>query len=144
MTDMITSRRSFMCKSVGLISGILLANPNELKAAKQKTRDLLGQLEVEVLRSSRPKRNPSMTCHASEKGTILYLKRNGEEIPLYMMNPTGYLIWKACDGSRTFKEISRLILKKYRIPEQKAQLDTLLFLSLLKKSKAITVTNHGV
>jgi hypothetical protein len=144
MVDMMTSRRSFVCRFMGLASGILLANPKELRAAKQKTKDLLGQLEIDILRRSRPKRNPSMTCRASEKGTTLYLKSSGEEIPMYRMNPTGYLIWKACDGTRSFKEISRLILERYRVPEQKAQLDALLFLSLLKKSNAITVTNHGV
>ncbi len=143
MVDMMTSRRSFVYRFMGLVSGILLANPKELRAAKQETKNLLGQLEMDILRRSRPKRNPSMTCRTSEKGTTLYLKRNGEEIPIYMMNPTGYLIWKACDGNRSFKEISRLILKEYRVPEKKAQMDALSFLSLLKKSKAITVTNHG-
>lgn len=144
MADIIPSRRSFVCKFTGLITGILLANPKELRAARQETRDLLGQLEMEILRRSRPKRNPLMMCRASEEGTTLYLKRNGEEIPIYMMNPTGYMIWKACDGSRSFKEISQFILERYRVSEQKAQSDALLFLSLLKKTKAITVTNHGV
>lgn len=144
MADIMTSRRSFVCRVMGLIPGILLANPKELRAAKQETRDLLGQLEIDILRMSRPKKNPSMTCRASEKGTTLYLKKDGEEIPIYMMNSTGYMIWKACDGSRSFKEISQLILERYRVSEQKAQLDALLFLSHLKKSKAITITNHGV
>ena len=143
MADTMTSRRSFVCKLMGLIPGFLLANPKELRAAKQETKDLLGQLETEILRRSRPKRNPSMMCRASEKGTTLYLKRNGGEIPIYMMNSTGHMIWKACDGSRSFKEISQLILGKYRVSEQRAQIDTLCFLSLLKKSNAITVTNHG-
>ena len=129
---------------MGLISGILLANPKELRAAKQETRDLLGQLEMDILRRSRPLRNPSMMCRESEKGTTLYVKKNGEETPMYMMNPTGHLIWKACDGSRSFKEISRLIIESFRVSEQKAELDALLFLSLLKQSKAITVTNYGV
>jgi len=105
---------------------------------------LLGQLELEILRLSRPKRNPLMMCRASGEGTTLYLKRNGEEIPIYMMNPTGYMIWKACDGGRSLKEISRLILERYRVSEHKAQLDTISFLALLKEAEAITVTNHGV
>lgn len=133
-----------MCKFMGLIPGILLANPKELRAAKQETRNLLGQLELEVLRTSRPKRNPLMMCRVSRERTTLYLKRNGEEIPTYMMNPTGYMIWKACDGSRSLKEISQLILERYRVSEHKAQLDTISFLALLKKAEAITVTNHGV
>ncbi len=133
-----------MCKSVGLISGILLSNPKELRAAKQETRNLLGQLEMEVLKGSKPKRNPLVMCRSSEKGTTLYLKRNGEEIPLCMINSTGYLIWKACDGSRSFKEISRLIFERYRVSKQKAQSDALLFLSLLKKTDAITIMNHGI
>ena len=144
VADMVTSRRSFMCTFMGLIPGVLLANPKELRAAKQETRDLLGQLEMDILTRSRPKRNPSMTCRASDKGTTLYMKRNGEETPIYMMNSTGHMIWKACDGSRTFREISQLILERYRVSKQKAQLDALLFLSQLKKCEAITVTNHGV
>ena len=85
-----------------------------------------------------------MMCRESKEGTTLYLKEEGEEIPIYMMNPTGYMIWKACDGSRSPKEISKLILERYRVSEQKTQLDTLFFLSLLKKAEAIAVTNHGV
>ena len=133
-----------MCKVMGLISGIWLAHPKELKAAKQETRDLLGQLEMEILRRSNPRRNPSMTCRTSSKGTTLYVKENGEETPLHMMNSTGYMIWEACDGSRSFREISRLIFERYKVSEQQAQLDALLFLSLLKKSNAITVTHHGI
>jgi hypothetical protein len=142
--DMVTSRRSFMCKLMGLIPGILLASPKELRAAKQETRDLLGQLEMEILRTSRPKRNPSMICRASEKAATLYLKGNGEEIPICMMNPTGYMIWKACDGNRSPKQISKLIFERYRVSEHKTQLDTLLFLALLKKAEAIALPNHGV
>ena len=126
-----------MCKFLGLIPGILLASPKELKAAKQETKDLLGQLEMEILRISKPKRNPLMMCRASEKGSTLYLKSNGEEIPIYMMNPTGYMIWKACDGRRSFKEISQLIHERYRVSKQEAQSDALFFLSLLKKTEAI-------
>ncbi len=128
-----------MCKLMGLISGILLANPKELKAAKQETRDLLEQLEMDILRKSKPIKNPSMMCRASEKGITLYVKKNGEETPMYLVNSTGYTIWKACDGSRSFKEISRLISERYRISEQKAQLDAVFFLSQLKKSNAIIV-----
>jgi hypothetical protein len=144
MADMVASRRSFVCKFMGLISGIMLANPKDFRAAKQETRDLLGQIEMDILRRSRPQKNPSVMCRTSEMGATLCMKRGGEEIPIYRMNPTGHMIWKACDGSRSFKEISQLILERYRVSEQKAQLDTLLFLSLLKKSNAITVTNHGV
>jgi hypothetical protein len=144
MADIVTSRRSFVCKFMGLISGILLVNPKELRAAKQEARDLLEQLEMDILRRSRPKRNPLVICRTSEKGTTLYLKTNGEEIPIYMMNPTGHVIWKACDGSRSFEEISQLIRIRYRVPEKRARLDALLFLSLLKKSEAITLATHGV
>ena len=144
MVDIITSRRSFVCKLMGLIPGFLLVNSKELRAAKQETKDFIGQLEMEILRISRPKRNPLMMCRASKEGTTLYLKEEGEEIPIYMMNPTGYMIWKACDGSRSFKEISQLIHERYRVSKQEAQSDALLFLSLLKKTEAITVTNHGV
>jgi hypothetical protein len=139
MVDIISSRRSFVCKVMGLISGILLANPKELKAAKHETRNLLGQLEMENLRMSKPRRNPSMMCRASEKGIMLYVNMNGEETPMHLMNSTGYMIWKACDGSHSFEEISQLIRKRYRVSEQKAQSDAILFLSQLKMSKAITV-----
>ena len=89
MADMMTSRRSFVCRFMGLITGILLANPGDLRAARQESRYLLGQLEMEIMRRSRPKRNPSMTCRASEEGVTLYLMRDGKEIPVYMMNSTG-------------------------------------------------------
>ncbi len=124
---------------MGLISGILLANSKELSAARQERRDLLGQLEMEILRMSRPRRNPSIMCRRAGEETMLYREEKGKEIPICRMNPTGLMIWEACDGRRSLSDISRLIIEQYQVTPYQAQLDTFSFLALLKKTGAITL-----
>ena len=139
MGDIVRSRRSFIHRLMGLVPVILLARPKELRAAKQETKDLLRQLELEILKSSRPKRNPAIMCRTSGDETTLYRERGGKRGPICSMNPTGNMIWEACDGSRHLKEISRLILERYQVAENQARLDTLVFLVGLKEIGAITV-----
>lgn len=137
--ETVKSRRHFMCRLVGLASAAMLAGPKELRAARQETKNVLGQLECDALKSSRPRRNPSIMCRRAGEETILYREENGKEIPIYRMNPTGLMIWKACDGRRSLSDISRLIIEQYQVTPYQAQLDTFTFLALLKKTEAVTV-----
>jgi hypothetical protein len=139
MAGMVKSRRHFMCRLVGLASGAMLAGPKELRAARQETKNVLGQLELEALKSSRPRKNSSIMCRRAGEETTLYREEKGEEIPIYRMNPTGLMIWEACDGRRSLNDISRLIIKQYRVTSYQARLDTFSFLALLKKTGAITL-----
>ena len=139
MVNIANSRRSFIHKCMGLIPGILVVSPNQVRAARDEAKDLMRQIELEILRSSRPKRNPSIMCRTSGEETTLYRERGGETSPVCSMNPIGNMIWEACDGSRQLKEISRLVFERYQVAEHQAHLDTLVFLALLKKIGAITV-----
>ena len=139
MMEMIKSRRHFICRLFGLASGAMLAGPRELRAARQETKNVLGQLELEALKCSRPRKNPSIICRRAGDETTLYRKERGEEIPIYRMNSTGLMIWEACDGRRSLSDISRLIVEQYRVTEYQAELDAFAFLALLKKTGAVTV-----
>ncbi len=139
MAEMVKSRRHFVCRLIGLASGAMLAGPKELRAAKEETKNMLGQLELEALKSSRPRRNPSIMCHRAGEEMTLYREKRGKEIPIYRMNPTGRMIWEACDGRRSLSDISGLIAEQYRVTEYQAKLDAFAFLALLKKTGAITL-----
>ena len=139
MMETVKSRRHFMCRLVGLASGVVLAGPKELRAARQETKNVLGQLELDALKSSRPRKNPSIMCRREGEETTLYREERGEEIPIYRMNLTGRMIWEACNGRRSLSDISRLIIEQYQVTPYQAQLDTFAFLALLKKTGAVWV-----
>jgi hypothetical protein len=139
MMETVKSRRHFMCSLVGLASSAVLASPKELRAARQEAKDVLGQLELDALKSSRPRKNPSIMCRRAGEKTTLYRKEKGEEIPIYCVNPTGRMIWEACDGRRSLSDISELITDHYQVTEYQARLDAFVFLVLLKKTGAVTL-----
>lgn len=139
MMEMVESRRHFVCRLAGLASCAILAGAKELRAARQETKNVLGQLELDALKSSRPRKNPSIMCRRSGEETTLYREENGKEIPIYRVNPTGRMIWEACDGRRSLSDISRLIIEQYQVTEYQARLDAFVFLAFLKKTGAVTV-----
>ena len=138
MQDNFASRRRFISTFGGILSGMLLAGPKPLKAAaKPEIRDLLSQLELETIRSTRPKRDPSVICRTSGERFALYREKRGKRFFLSHMNPAGKMIWDACDGRYSPKEISQLIHKRYLVSQYRAWIDTFSFLSNLKRLGAI-------
>ena len=128
-----------MCSLVWLASGAVLAGPKELRAERQETKNLLEQLELDALKSSKPRRNPLIMCRGSGDKMMLFRDKGDKEIPLYRLNQTGKMIWEACDGTRCLEDISGLITDQYQVTEYQAQLDTFTFLALLKKTGAVTL-----
>ena len=138
MQDFFTSKRRFITTFGGILSGIILAGPKQLKAAaKPEIKNLLSQLELQAIRSTRPRRNPSVICRTSGEKVALYRERRGEKIFLKNMNQTGKMIWDACDGRNSLKEISQLIHERYLVSRHRAWIDTFSFLASLKRIGAI-------
>ncbi len=138
MENIFASRRGFISTLAGFLSGIILAGPKQLKAAaKPEIRDLLSQLELQTIRSTRPKRDPSVICQTSGERVALYREKRGEKIFLKSMNRAGKMIWDACDGRNSPKEISQLIHEQYIVSRHRAWIDTFSFLANLKRIGAI-------
>lgn len=79
MQDIFASRRGFISTFGGILSGIILAGPKQLKAAaKPEIRDLLSQLELQTIRSTRPQRDPSVICRTSGERVALYREKRME------------------------------------------------------------------
>jgi hypothetical protein len=122
---------------MGLVPGALLWNPGKARAAKDGARNLMRRLELDVLKSSRPKKSPSITQRTEGSETSLYQTKGGKKSLLCTMNPTGKTIWEACNGRRTYREITGLIRKRYQVTPDRAETDILTFLELLKDMGAI-------
>jgi coenzyme PQQ synthesis protein D (PqqD) len=135
--DMVSSRRGFIGTFLGLLPGIMLLNPGRLQAAKPGIQNLLGQMELERLISSKPERDPSVLCQNSVDTNTLCRLKDGETEPVCSMNTVGKMIWEACDGKKRPKEISKMIHDRYPVSKGRAWTDTLFFLSRLKKIGAI-------
>lgn len=133
----VASRRGFIATFLGLLPGIVIANPRRLQAAKPEIRDLLCQMELEMLISSRPERDPSVICQTFGGVSTLFRKKRGKTEPVCGMNPMGKKIWEACDGKKSPEEISRMIYEEYIVSKDKAWTDTIFFLARLKKNGVI-------
>ncbi len=133
----ISSRRGFIGTFLGLLPGIVLASPGRLKAARPEIRDLLSQMDLEALISSRPQKDASVTFKTSGDKSTLYREKRGEMGPVCSLNAMAKIIWDACDGSKSPKDISETLHNRYLVSRHRAWTDTLFFLSRLKKIGAI-------
>jgi hypothetical protein len=126
---LISSRRGFICTLSGILSGILFAGPTRLQAKKIQIKELLRDMDFEILERSMPARNPSIICNDSAgDGKIKYICG---------MNPVGMTIWEECNGRNTPRDISRLLHNKYRVSPNNAYVDCLVFLTRLQQIGAI-------
>ena len=131
--NMVASRRGFIATFFGLLPGIVLANPRRLQAAKPEIRKLLCQMDLDMLISSRPARDPSVICRTFGDRNTLFRKKGDKTDPVCGMNQMGKKIWEACDGRNSPEEITGMINKEYTVSKDKAWTDTLFFLVRLKK-----------
>ena len=137
MANISLARRGFIATIVGLMPGVVLPSPKRLQAAKPEIKDLMRQMELQALQSSKPDRNPSMICRTLGEKTILYREKGGKREPLCGVNLMGKTIWEACDGKNSPKEISRMIHERHLVSKHRAWVDTLSFLWRLKEIGAI-------
>jgi len=139
MADIATSRRAFISAVMAIIPGVFIGSPRELRAAKQRSKELVTRLESEILESSKPRRETSISCVIKGDKRILYRKRGDKSIPLCGMNFTGKIIWDSCDGKNNLKDICGLVLERCQVTELRARRDIIVFLAGLKKLGAITL-----
>jgi hypothetical protein len=137
MADIANSRRSFIFVVMTIIQGFLFARPKEIRAAKQGAKDLVGQLEMEGLASSRPQKEWLISSSMMGEQTILYRENETQKIPVCSMNQTGKMILDLCDGNHSPKDICRLIVQRCQVSETRAERDVLYFLTELRKIGAI-------
>jgi hypothetical protein len=135
---LISSRRGFICTLSGILSGILFAGPTRLQAKKIQIKELLRDMDFEILERSMPARNPSIICNDSAGDKIsLFRKEDGKIKYICGMNPVGMTIWEECNGRNTPRDISRLLHNKYRVSPNNAYVDCLVFLTRLQQIGAI-------
>ena len=133
MKDNTASRRNFIFLLMSMIQGVLVLRPKALNTAKQNGKDLISRLETELLESSRPKREMSISTATVGDKTALYREMGDIKIPIGSMNHTGNTIWKLCDGNNGFKDICGFIVERCQITETRARRDILAFLAQLKR-----------
>jgi hypothetical protein len=139
--NLISGRRGFICTLSGILSGILFAAPSRLQAKKTEIKELLRDMDFEILESSKPEKNPSIICNDSPSGKIsLFRKEDGKIKYICAMNPVGMTIWEECNGSNTPRDISKLLHDKYRVSPNSAHVDCLVFLMRLRQVGAIRIT----
>jgi len=133
----LANRRGFVCAMSGMLSGLVFASPTRLLAKKAKIKNLLINLEAEILEKSRPTRHPSITCDTCGDTASLYMETKGEARPMCSMNQVGKTIWEACDGKNSPRDISILVHNRYQVSSHEAYVDCLAFLARLKAMGAI-------
>jgi len=139
MKDITASRRGFISAVMTIVPGAFTIKLGDLRAAKQRGKELLGRLEMEILESSMPKREMLISSDTVGDKTTIYRETGDKKIPVCSMNNTGKIIWEACDGTHSFQDICRLIIDRCQVTETCVRRDILAFLSGLKKIGAITL-----
>ena len=137
--DTIKSRRRFLATFIGSVPGIVFWRPGKSRSISKGAKDFIRKVELDQLKSSRPKRNPQIIRRTSGDETSLYRIVDGKEDLLCRMNLTGKKIWESCDGHHTYKEISETLQEHYQVRMPRARTDTLVFLELLKDIGAVTL-----
>lgn len=77
---------------------------------------------------------PGVVGRVVDDEAILVLPEKGE---VKVLNEVGARIWELADGSRSVREIAKLICKEYEVKQELAEADTLDFLQELEIRGAI-------
>jgi hypothetical protein len=139
MKDISVSRRSFISALMTVAPGISLVSLGDLRPAKQRDKELLGRLEMEILESSTPRRGMLISSNTTGDKTTIYRETTDKKIPVCSMNNTGKMVWELCDGNHNLKEICGIIVERCQVTETCANRDILAFLSEMKRIGAITL-----
>ncbi|HJX34576.1 MAG TPA: PqqD family protein [Desulfatiglandales bacterium] len=139
MKDIIASRRGFISAVMTIVPGVFIVKLGDLRAVKQRGKELLSRLEIEILESSMPKRGMLISSDTAGDKTTIYRETTDKRIPVCSMNNTGKMIWELCDGNHSLKEICGIIVERCQVTEINASRDILAFLAGLKKIEAITL-----
>jgi hypothetical protein len=137
MFQLFSSRRAFLSGIAALAPVVFLGHPRLSHAARADLKSLVSQLELESLKSGRPRRSQAFRCSQSGEGVLLWTESEGEKRPACVLNRTGEFIWRACDGCHTVDEISQGVHEKFLVSRHRARADVLGFLWSLKVRGAV-------
>jgi len=134
--DNVNRRRRKILYLTGLLPGLLLGLPKQLKAGEQQIRPFLHQLEMERMEKLKPEKHPYVTCKNELGGkTVLYKYRKTD--PLFAMNRTCKTIWDDCNGENTMKDIATNLSQKYEVTIDQSYLDVFIVLRDLQSRGAV-------
>ena len=134
--DTVNRRRRNILALAGLLPGVLLGTPKQLQAGKQKLKPFLNKLELENSIRLKPVRLLTATCNDEENGmSVFYMP--GKQAPLFGLNRTGKIVWDACNGENTLKDIASLLSQKYEVTSKQACLDVFVALRDLRSKGAV-------
>jgi Coenzyme PQQ synthesis protein D (PqqD) len=139
MKDISVSRRSFISAVMTIVPGISIVELGDLRSAKQRGKELLNRLEMEILESSMPKRGMLISSGTTGGKTTIYRETTDKKMSVCSMNNTGKMVWELCDGNHSLKEICGILVKRCQVTETCASRDILAFLSEMKRIGAITL-----
>ena len=134
---LLTDRRRFISLLSGIFSGLLLTKPGGVQATKSEIKQLLKNIETDLLARSRPSKHPSVTWEHYGDGIHLYKKRHVKTRPFCALNQVGKTIWEYCNGRNTPWEISKLIHQEYIVSHQQAYVECLSFIAELNTKGAV-------
>lgn len=132
-----SSRRAFLAGLAAVMPAICFGRPGTSHAARADVNSLMSQLELEEMKSGRPKRTSAFQCSGSKGKTLLWTQTDGRRRPVCALNETGRFIWEACDGNHTVDEISEEVHERFLVSYPQARTDVLSFLYSLKMRGAV-------
>ena len=128
-------RRWFIGLITSTSTGLLLYRPGWVNASKSSLKTVLGHIEVDVLRKSKPRKLAEMATRRSGEAVTFFKKESAR--PLFEVNRTGKTIWEGCDGKNTPLDIAKIVSRTYQVDGHQAYVDCLFFLSVLNAKGAI-------
>jgi len=132
-------RRGFILSLAGAFSGVLLSGGRSLHAGFPQIKGMVQNLERDLIENALPVRDPSVLCRSEKDQVELYRESPEKTASICKLNQVGKVVWDACNGKNTPRDISRLIQEKYAVSHAEAYEDCILFISDLKDVGVVRV-----
>lgn len=134
-----SQRRHFIFTVTGILGSLLIPGKGNCVHLKGSLRDFVGEIELANLQKARPAKDPGITAQPRGDTLRLYKSEKGQRRILCDLNKSGALIWQACNGQRTPREIAARLQEAYQVSDRQAYVDCLCFLTELKSKGALTL-----
>jgi hypothetical protein len=86
--------------------------------------------------NSHPTPHPQVAARVVDGSAVIVLADTGE---VTVLNPVGTRVWELCDGSRSAREIARMITAEFEVTPEQALQDVENFLGELVQAQAIVL-----
>ena len=129
------SRRRFLETVSGLMAGAISCGVSDAPTVKTQIRHIIDDIEADsVIRSTPLKRHDTFLDKKSHQYVLCHKKTSR---PVLELNHTGQMVWNLCDGSKSPREISRILHRSYSVDPHEAYVDCLCFLAELSRKGLI-------